>query len=320
MPIVTPGTTKPPSTQSDLGAMIGEIILWRPDIGPEMAKGFINNALRKVVDSRHWYGMLARGEAVSPNVYTTGTVTVTADSATVVGNGTAWGPEMVGRQFRIGFTQAVYTILSVDVGAQTFVMDLPWGGTTLSGTGYQIFQAYYSLGGKIKRILTMVNKQQGYCLYVNWPQELLNTIDPWRARTGWTFACADYVPSTTGEPQYELYPWPMVRQAFPYLAYSQAADLSDDNDSPPAFIRSDVLVLGALSDALRFRKGAQYYDPDTANMKERQFQLEIQKMARTDNDLLQKDTSWEYWRLPVGGPEWDQAHAVQAEEIMGSSW
>ena len=321
MPIVTPGLTKPASTQSDLGSLIGQIGLWRPDIGSETIKSMINDSYRRIIDSRNWYGLLLHGEVVAPSVYTTGTVTTVSDSDFVNGVGTAWDSTMVGRQFRVGFTLPAYTIKAVSSATQ-IQLDLPWGGGPLTNVGYQLLQAYYVFGPKVKRLLVVINKQQGYRLDLNWSQEQVNTIDPWRTRVGWTFAVVDYIPDTNGQPQFELYPWPTVRQAFPFLAYSQPADLVDDADSPVTFVRSDVLFLGALTDALRFRKGSQYYDPDTAEKKERQFQQEIQKMARADNDLYQKDHQWEYWRQSVGGSEWIQAHAVPAEDAYGwgSQW
>lgn len=296
--------------------MIGQIQLWRPDVGPDTAKTMINDAYRRIVDSRNWYGLCLHGEVVSPDIYTTGTVSVTADSTTVTGTGTNWDATMVGRQFRLGFTLSTYTISQVNSATQ-LTLDIAWGGATSSGVGYQILQAYYVFGAKVKRLLAVVNKQQGYRLDLSWSQEQANTLDPWRTRIGWTFAAIGYIPDSSGQPQWELYPWPTVRQAFPFLAYSQPADLADDGDAPVAFVRSDIIVLGALSDALRFRKGSDYYDPVTAEIKERQFQVEIQKMARADNDLYEKDYQWEYWRQSVGGSEWIQAHGVAAEDAYG---
>lgn len=78
--------------------------------------------------------------------YETGTVTVTNASADVTGAGTAWTNTQVGKQFAVvggadataGVDAYRYKVYSVNPGAQTLVLDIPFEGDTDSGVSYKI--------------------------------------------------------------------------------------------------------------------------------------------------------------------------------------
>jgi hypothetical protein len=307
-------TTRPPTTQLNYQQMQGEIQSWNPDISPQVAGRMLNNAYRRIIDFRRWYGLMVKGQVVVPQAYTTGTVAVVTGSTAVTGIGTNWDITMVGRQWRIGFSNPTYTITTVG-SATSITLDLPWGGQTLSGAGYQIFQNIVSLGPNIKRVLAMVNQKQGYKLKLHVPQEVLNIYDTWRVTTGWTYLLANYPPSSTGQPQFELYPSPTFQQAFPFLAYTQPPDMVLPADFPVLFVRSDLIVTGALADALLYRgKNSKYYDPQTAKVMRDRYVEEIQSMATNDNNLYQNDLLWEFDKYPmVGfGSNWTQSHDLDS--------
>lgn len=74
--------------------------------------------------------------------YTTGTVTVTASSATVIGSGTTFTPAMVGRWFEVTDTTVpgqgyAYKVLSYS-SATSINLETFWAGSTASGTTYRI--------------------------------------------------------------------------------------------------------------------------------------------------------------------------------------
>jgi hypothetical protein len=304
------GTQQPPSTQLNFRQMTGELLEHNADLPVQMAKRFIQNSYRRIVDSRNFYGMLVKGQVNVPNATTIGTVAVFNGSNNVTGTGTAWANSLIGQQFRIGFSTPIYTIVNV-LSATVLVLDLPWGGPTQASLGYQIFQSIVSFGGNIKRILAAVNQIQGYRLALNIPQEVLNIYDTWRTNMGWTTLVANYAPSPTGSPQFELYPPPTFQQSFPFLAYTQPPDLINDGDSPVVSIRSDVIMYGAIPQALLFRgKESKYYDPQTAQYYQKMYENELQKNKMNDNDLYQKDLIWEYanWPLTGFGASFWQSH------------
>ncbi len=290
--------TQPYSTQANYGQMIGEVLLWNPDLDPLLAGRIINNQLRKVVDYRNWTGLMVRGQITTPQQVSGGTAGVVNGSNTVTGAGTTWNSTLIGLQFRSGFTNPWQTIVNVNEAAQTLTLDMPYGSQT-STTGYQIVKAFATLGGNIRYILDAVNQQQGWRMTVNVPQQTINEVDTWRSSVGWSWCLATMPPTPDGQLQYEIYPTPFFLQVFPYLAYIQPPNLMNDLDTPPTFIRTDVLVTMAIADALVWRgKQNKYYDPQVSQAKMAQAMQELDKMARNDDGMYQQDVTWEY------GTEW----------------
>jgi hypothetical protein len=294
--------------------MQGEVLQWNPDAPPTMVQSWLNNAYRRIVDHRLWYGLLVRGQVVVPTVYSTGTATFTLGSPTVTGVGTAWTTSMVGMQIRAGYTTGWQNIQAVNPTTQTITLDLPWGNQN-STTGYQIVQTWVSLGPNIKMVLDMVNQRQGWRLGVNIPQQAINQWDTWRTTTGWTQMLCNKEPNAAGWPMFELWPAPTFQQTFPFLAYTQPPDMVQDADFPLTFIRSDIIILGAIKDALLFRggnNGSRYYNPTVAQQKEKEFHGEIFNMDNMDDgQYAGKTLSWDYSRWPMSqyGANFMQSHA-----------
>jgi hypothetical protein len=302
---------QPASTQLNAAKMWGELSEWNPDAPINIVKRMVANSYRQIIDRRQWYGTLVKGQVVAPQAVTAGSVLATLGDTTIIGTGTSWDITMVGRQFRIGFGNPIYTITAVDPVLQTLDLDLPWGGKTQSAQGYQIFQNLFTLDPNCKSIYQMVNQRQGYSLKLHIPQDVLNIYDTWRTTTGWTYYESDREPAPDGSPQIELYPAPTFQQSFPFWAFLQPGDLQAPSDYPLAYIRSDVIVLGAIADVLLFRgKNSKYYDPNTSNIYRQRQEQQIQIMERADNNLLQQDLRWEFEKFPMTqfGASFYQSH------------
>lgn len=306
--------SQPTSGQYTFRQMWSQLLQYNPDLPVPLAKQWVNNSYRRVVDFRLWTGLMVKGVVNSPPAYSTGNVGVTNGSTTVTGNGTSWTTAMTGLQFRVGYQNPIYTIASVNVGSQTLTLDLPYGSPTQSGIGYLILMQIVSLGPNVKRVLEMVNQQQGYRVYVNVQQNLIDYWDAWRSQIGWTYMLGQYAPSADGSPQWELYPAPNVQQTFPFLAYNQPPDMVNDTDYPATFVRGDIIIAGALSAALRFKgRGGQYYDATQAEYQEKYMASELQKLARNDDNLygadVQFDVSRSSWdAIGGGGGGYHQQH------------
>lgn len=307
-------TTAPATSQYSFRALVGNLLQFNPDLNVQVAKAFISQSYRRIVDSRDYYGMLVKGQVNVPNAYTLGTCLVTYGSNTVTGVGMSWNASMVGYQFRVGFSTPIYTITQV-VSPTQLKLDLVWGSMTQNGVSYQIFNNIVSFGSNIKRLLTVVNQRQGYRLKLNIPQEVINIYDTWRTTTGWTFLVANYAPGPDGTPLFELYPAPTFQQSFPFLAYIQPPDMVADTDYPVVSIRGDIILYGAIPQALTFRgKQNKYYDPQTAVYYQKMFDMELMKNQRNDNDLYQKDLIWEFANYPFTqyGADWMQSHDLDS--------
>lgn len=310
MTIAATQTSPPPTAQLNYRQMQSELLTWNPDLDPLVAGRMICNSFRRILDRRLWYGCVVNGILNVPSIYSAGTATFTSGSTAVTGVGTAWTQAMVGLQIRVGFSTPTYTITAVtDAGDLT--LDLPWSPATMTTVGYQIFMRYASFGPNVKMLLYVINQFQGYRCRLHMPQAALNEWDAWRATVGFTHTIADYKPAPNGVPLYELYPIPITQQGFPYLAYTQPADFSNDTDAPPLWIRSDVVVLGALPDALLHRgKNSKYYDPNTAKYKQTQFNEEVQKMSQMDDNSAMRNLIWEFRKYPESqyGATYAQSH------------
>lgn len=310
---VLPATSGVPTAQLTFGKMYRELQVWNPDLDPLVAKRMIQNSYRRIIDYRLWYGLVTKGQITVPTAYTAGNVDLTSGSQTVTGHGTTFTSAMVGRQFRSGFTNPIYTISAYN-SATSITLDLPWGGATQSSAGYMIFQNLVSFGNNVKMLLCVLNQRQGYRCLLRVPQEAINIYDTWRSATGWTYIVASYAANSVGTPIYELYPAPTYQQVFPFLLYIQPPDLglggAGDDDTPVVFVRSDVVVLGALPDALTFRRNSPYYNPQLAQAKNLQYKEELQKMGDNDDNSLMKNYLWDYSKYPFAqyGAQWLQNH------------
>lgn len=312
--------TQPYTTQLNYGQMIGEVLFWNPDIDPLLVGRMINNNYRKIIERRYWYGLMVRGQVNTPQMTSTGTAIATTGSNTVQGVGpTNWTTALIGLQYRSGFTNPFQTIVAVDEAHQTLTLDMPYGAQTQT-TGYQIVKAFVTLGANVRYLLEAVNQQQGWRMRVNVPQQEINEIDTWRTSVGWSFWFSNLPPTPDGQMQWEIYPTPFFLQVFPFLGYTQPPNMMLDADSPVAFIRSDVLVMMTISDALVFRgKQNKYYDPQTSQMKMAQAMAELDKMERTDNDQYNQDTTWDYG-VEAGYSSGQGSLYGQSRPVTRSGW
>lgn len=298
----------PPATdQYNFAQLVGRLQAENPDLPVMLARQYINESYRRILDRRDWYGAMLKGQLYVPAVYQTGTATVALGSRTVTGvvsggGATGWTTAMIGMQFRAGFVTPIYTIVDVDAVDQVLTLDLPWSAPSITGpVGYSIFQCYVSLGANIRRLYQMVNQRNGYTMSCNWPQDLLNIWDPWRTYQGWTWALANYPASSTGEPQFEMYPPPTYAQSFPFLAYVQPPDMVNNTDSPVTGIRGDLIVAGATPAAKRYRgRGERFYDPAAAREEQARYEMELQ-IAMVKDDDLAPGAGGGGWQYNYGG-------------------
>ena len=292
-------TSQAYSVSLNFGSMLREVTNWNPNVDSEVAGRMINNRMRQIIDRRSWYATKVRGVANVPNVQTTGTCTVTYGSATVQGIGTNWTPQaLVGLQFRQTFTQPYQTITAVNQGEQTLTLDTPYPGPTFTGA-YYILEVYITFGGNVKRLLWASNALFGWPLEIGVKVQELEARDQWRASMGWATTMATRPPTPDGQFQVELWPAPYAAQTFPFEAYTEPPNLILDSDSPQAWIRSDVLVTGAIADALLYRpKQNAFYDQaiavNIAATKSAQFEKDLEQMENADEGLEQQAVTWDY--------------------------
>lgn len=111
----------------------------------------INAAVRQMARVK---GLRTEASRITFNTilpYTTGTVTVVHDDATVTGAGTTWVVAMEGRAFATDLLGTEYRIESVDSTTE-LTLDKPWVSVGQAGLDYTIAQDRYSLGAAFSDI------------------------------------------------------------------------------------------------------------------------------------------------------------------------
>ena len=306
------------STQLNYGQMLRELTGWHSALDPEEAGRKINNIYRKFLDRRFWYGTKVRGQFGIPSIQMGGQCSVSMGSTFVQGIGTSWTQSMAGLQFRPNFSQPYQTIVAVNPTTQTLTLDMPYSGPDVIQGGYQIVSAYMTIGGNVKRVKWAVNQLYGRNVAVNVPVDVLNARDVWRTAMGWTTVWATRPPTPDGQYQFEMWPTPYQNQTFAFEAYTQPPNLIDDTDCPVAWIRSDIIVAGAVADVLMFKpRENRFYDSSTAltvaAQKKAEFEEEVLRLEVIDDSLDVQNVSWDYG-CEDGGHEADGGFFGQTHE------
>lgn len=177
----------------------GKVLLRVPQAGSLLARDWVTNAFRRVAERRRWSWLIKQGQFVVPATYTTGTVTATRYATTVVGVGTTWTGDMVGRQFRIGNATPIYTIKDV-TSTTTLELDAPWGSTTVTGVTYEIYQCFFTPPNDFHAFICVWDPSYNWQLFTNYSQQELNAWDAQRANSGQAYLVAgrDYSSSSVG--------------------------------------------------------------------------------------------------------------------------
>lgn len=298
-----------------------------PSLEAPLAQDFVRNAFRRVRDSRRWSWLIQFGQFISPNVYSTGTVTATQGSASVTGTGTAWTTDLLYRQFRIGVTAPIYTIIDIDVPGQVLTLSSPYGGASATDTVYRIYQCFFPVPVDFRAFLTIWDPQNNWRLTPDIKQEQLNIFDAQRATLGyaWLVSYRDtsvyfdgYTAGSAGVPRYEL--WPHAPgYTYPYLYESFTYDISDPGIPLPRFIRGDMILEFALAEAASF-KGTKdqpnpYFNMDVArrhdaHATEMLAQAELLDDETSMQDLMQQFGVPEGYAVPWGSAAFLQNHLI----------
>lgn len=311
--------------QMNFGQMVGACSDANPDWDPESIKQRLNEIVRDVLDRRTWYSLMIRGQIQTQKFVIGGQVQLTNGVPFVQGTGTSWDLSLVGKCFRVGYNTPVYVIDQVDPTAQVLTLEMPWGGPNLTSSGYYIAQYYYPLGSNIKYIHAAKNMLMAWRLHLNFNQQSLDAVDPWRMNTLSPCALGQMPLGRNGEYMVELWPVPNLVQALPFIATVQPPNLVDDNDSLPAYIRADLITRLGRAEALVYRgpKVNKYYDMTESQRLRGEAENIISFMQLQDENLYRQDVKMRYeemrWAPWPGGHGATYAinHGVEAGE---GSW
>lgn len=248
-----------------------------------LLRGWTQWAYNQFCDRRGWSHLRAE---TSINVLDqhSGTCGVVAGSPTVtVGAGTmVLVATDVGRAFRVG-SIPLYTIIAVNVGAQTATLNRNYSEVTAAAAAATILDAFVTLPEDFHRFISVLDPQNKWRLRFWVSQDLINRWDPARTSTGNArlLASNGYSPVVVdkGKPRYELYPYQTIQRSYPVWYFRKPEILGDDDTiiGPLARRAQEILLEGTLSRCAMW--------PGTASQKNPYFNLSL---AKAHNDAFEE--------------------------------
>lgn len=251
---------------------------WAPAVDLDVLDQAIQARYSTILDRMPWKALDKAATIQTVGVYATGTVAVTAGSASIVGTGTNWVTGQTGMSVRFGLDAQSY-VFSWLTGT-TGTLDRPYEGTNAAASAYYLFQSVYPLPADLK-ILLEVNNIRGNFPLRPYTQSDLNMLYPSRPAFGEPFIYSMAADNSATPPlhQVELYLIPQFAAGYS-IRYTQNPPMFDPTvttASPLPWIPQQVLVNGVRSDVLAFAK-------DYEGMKafEGMFQDGLEEMVRVE--------------------------------------
>ncbi len=164
-----------------------------PAVGIVLSQQLINDSWRTLQSRREWSWRRRSGTFAPPNLYQTGQASTNVASGAptlITGTGTAWTPDMIGRQIRIGGLLFPYYTIVGWISPTELLLDQPWAGTDVVAQTYQIIQIYYPVPDDFGYWDFIVSVKDAYRLITNVSQTTLALLDPQRTNQGQTYACS----------------------------------------------------------------------------------------------------------------------------------
>ena len=214
-----------------------------------------------MIGDHSWTDTRKDAEFLLPDAYTTGTITVTNGSTSVLGAGVDFtnGSLYVGRQLSVGNIAPFYTITAVTQAIalgtyDTLTLDRAYANSTEAGVTFSIGQYYVEFPTDLYVLERIRDQANGwYLITQTYNQEYLDRVDVRRQSTGTPTLCVSAPSRTDGAtgivyPRYELWPRVQAKRFYAYR-YRSNPELQSNSDRPISSLSPEVLVFGALRQA-----------------------------------------------------------------------
>lgn len=259
-----------------------------------LAQQWVRQAYNDVCRRRPWSWLRAEAELLI-NAASTGTCNVTRGSATVSGGTLTYPASDVDRQFRVGSSSPVYTIISVNPGV-SYTLDRVYGAATALATGATVLDAYMTMPADFQRFIAVLDTVNNWQLHIWMTDDELNLWDAQRSATGTPWALASRrlktqgTASLIGRAQYELWPYALAQKNYPYYYARQPEALDDDTTFLGVLsTRGDILLAQALSYAAEWPgtvdQKSLYYNSGLAASKRSQFNDAVDRLEVQDEEM-----------------------------------
>lgn len=169
------------------GDIWNRALLRCPAASSFLVRDWTRNAFRQIAERRRWSWLVRFGQFIAPKLYNQGRVHVTTGSPMVHGHETRWDASMAGRQFRVGTTAPIYTIVTVE-DHETLTLDAVWGSHSREHINYEIYQCFFTPPMDFHSLVTIWDPAMNWQLWRHITQEELNTWDAQRASRGQVYS------------------------------------------------------------------------------------------------------------------------------------
>lgn len=115
-------------------------------------KAKLNYSYKEIAKTYLWRDLERQCEIPLVKVYDTGTISVTQNSRTVTGSGTAWTSAMNGRYIKFSGASDWYKIANV-ASTGSLTLFTPVQESSASGLQYQIWKKFYRLPAEVRKVL-----------------------------------------------------------------------------------------------------------------------------------------------------------------------
>ena len=257
--------------------MFSEITELVPSLSRVRAKKLVNRALKYVQDSNLWSFQLLQGGFSTPNISTEGSISIPyLGSSQIIGDVNAsaqwqslpfiWAPTT--QQIRAqGYS--IYSVIAIDYGTinppyATLTLDRPFIDPlpSLTGVGYQMYQAYQPMPVGFRRFLSCMDMFDMWFMDIWTSRRTEDLRDPTRLISSNPYrmlplgtdrrGAGTPTPSATLNQQlYEMYPYPTTEIAYQWYAVIDWPELAANSDTLPPQITEEVVVQKALTWAYR---------------------------------------------------------------------
>lgn len=232
-----------------------------PNLPIPLAKTLLQRAWEAVCNARQWSFLIAEGMYISPAPVTEGSVSITQYSNVVTFDATAVTaltgltyPLLTERQLRIG--TSTYSITdATNLGVDgTVTLDGIVLEATNATSAYTVMKCYYGLpltrAGvqdtdflRFNSIYNPINNT--YFSVLDGTRQFLDRIDPQRAVSSYPNGMFTFGSSSTGTPQWEMYPNPAFSGHY-FVNYQKRFTTQTDTSLFPNVIPDDLVMARGL--------------------------------------------------------------------------
>lgn len=304
--------------QETFGQIWNKVLLYAPGTPVPLVQQMVKNAYQRAIDMHYWSDLLADGELVVKDSYSTGTVGVTEGSTTVSSSGATWTAGHVGMQLAVDDAggQPYYTVTATTTDAIT--IDRAYEGETDSSSTYVVGDYYLEFPsdlGVLDDVRELNNEWRLRRPYHQ--QNYLDLVDADRSQSGSPIlyvAAPPRIASGVSYPRYEFWPKPPDGTHIVFR-YFKTSDLTTNTSYIIPGLKPEAVVFGALAELALWpgtvERPNPFFSMDLHRTYTKLFEDAVHDSEMADLDRMQRMLIYDDESTgPPGDASWLQAHGI----------